>query len=203
MFAQIIIGKYKTDEEFAKKLYKAVDLKKLMPSVADSHLLSIWDSLFKAALTQSYEFLGRGAKNYLLVNENNKPCGALAIFKYINSNLDNYKLRYLCTWPTSVEHREPLAGKALMLNLFKKVFENNQAPGKIELEAINHSLFSPVAKYLNVGFSITGGDNFITNMRINKEKLPKILQKFAHILNIESVEEPQHLDLSRSLDISY
>ncbi len=192
------------DEEFTEELRKSVDLKKLMPSVKDNYLLNIWNSIFGGAITQNNEIMGRGTKNYLLVNEKNKPCGAMAIFKYLNGTYDKYKLQYICTWPTSKEHREPLAGKALILNMFKKIHEkNDETPGRIELEAVNNSLFSPVAKYLQRGFSIFGGDNYTTNMRISTDKLPEILKKFAKILHIENVEDSKKLNLGESLDLSF
>lgn len=193
----------KGDDEFVQKLVQAVDLKKLMPTISDSHLLNVWNSIFKAAVTQSNDFLGKGVKNYLLVNGGNKPCGAMSIFKYLNSIYDKYKLRYICTWPTSVGHREPYAGKSLILSLFNKILGNDNPSSKIELEALNNGLFSPVSKYLEMGFSISGGDNHTTDMRILRNKMPKIIEKFKDILTVERVKEPEDVDLSQVLDISY
>ena len=192
------------DEEFTQKLRESVDFKKLMPSVKDNHLLNIWNTIFGGAITRNNEFYGRRAINYLLVNEKNQPCGAMAVFKYLNDVYEKYKLQYICTWPTSADRREPLAGKALILNMFKRITENGrQTPGRIELEAVNNSLFSPVAKYLQMGFSIFGGDNHTTDMRISKTKLPEVLRKFAKVLHIEELEEPKNLNLNESLNISF
>ena len=183
------------DASFLIKMQNAVDLKRLYKVPLDK--LRNWNALFECATTMGSSF---GLKNFLIANEMGRPCGALVTKKY---NPNQYKVWCLCTWPAEVGKRAVLAGKSLMLGVYKKILNEDGSFSGMSIEAVRDGLFNPVKRYLDLGFSHIGGDEYNANMSISRDKMAKILDKYDDIVHIEEINSVRRVNLDSVLDISY
>ena len=186
---------YDEDKPFLSNMQHAVDLKKLMNVPLD--MLKKWNALFECATTMETSF---GYKNFLIANENGRPCGAIVTKKY---NPNHYKVQYLCTWPAEAGKRVVLAGKSLMLGIYKKILNEDGLFSGMSLEAARDGLFNPVKRYLDLGFSHFSGDEYIANMNIDRIKMYEMLDEYDDIVHIEEVRPSRYVYLGNELDISY
>lgn len=167
------------DSEYLKFLYKNRKLENLMPKLNPLEL-EIWDSVFKDAVKSATypEY------NSFLLASGNKACGLAVTSVGFGKS---YKLNYICTVPVERDKRVPFVGKTLC----RQVFEDFLASGcgHIELLALKYGPFSAVSKYLQLGFGMCGGSDYVELMRISRPKVIKMLKNLDDLMSYTPVVE--------------
>lgn len=100
----------KSDKDFAKKMAKKIDLKRLYPNLESYNGFQEWKNLINNAT----ERIDNHFTSVLAVH-NKRPCGIMIYQK----DEDGLYLNYLARWKTSPEEELPNVGKILMHHLFK------------------------------------------------------------------------------------
>lgn len=180
-----------SDAQFLTDLYNSVNLKELMPNMSEHHYY-LWDGFLKYAL----EFPIDNMKKILIETCDNIPCG---VMKYLDG-AKMFHVDYVVTFPDKPEHRVPYAGQVLFNELFRR-FMNSDAQ-KIELSASRNAPFSPVSKYLKLGFSMLGGDEFSELMRINRERVAQSIDRQKKFLSALELNYPKDVNLSKIISLN-
>ncbi|MCM1009325.1 MAG: hypothetical protein NC390_00415 [Fusobacterium sp.] len=166
------------DTDFLQNMYQKFNLRELMPRLSEQEV-DIWTSVFRKAVDSSV----RPNQTAFLIATDNKPCGlAVSSVGYYN----RYKLNQICTLPVEPGKRVVLAGKTL----FRPIFDAFLASGckDMELEALKFGPFSPVTKYLQMGFGMYGGSDYVELMRINRAKAEKTLKQLDELISYSPVQ---------------
>ncbi len=180
------------DRDFLEKMYKAIDLKKLMPGLYDYDYM-VWDEILHNAVNFSKSAFSRS----ILGVCDNKPCGILNYKEYGV----NYHLNYIATFPAEPEKRVPCAGQILFNEFFNRFIHSNKR--KIELCAVKNSPFSPIAIYKKLGFSMDGGDGYNEDMSITRDRALKTLEKQSKFLTYTQSENSKKVDLDGMLNLDF
>ena len=69
----------------------------------------------------------------------------------------------------------PFAGQILFNEFFKRVLDSSV--DAVELLALKYSPFSPISKYLKLGFKQLGGTDGLETMRISRQGIQTAIQK--------------------------
>lgn len=182
------------DREFLDNMYKKTNLRKLMPTITEQEF-DVWNSVFNKAVNTA----GRPNRTAFLIATDNKPCG-IAVSSVDCYN--KYKLNNICTFPIETGKRPALAGKTL----FRPIFDDFLASGckQIEVEALKFGPFSPVSKYLQLGFGMYGGSDYVELMRTNRPKVLQTLKKLNELIfysPVRNMGEPAKTDLFSELSL--
>lgn len=177
------------DEEFLKKLYKKTNLKTLMPNLRDEEGYETWDWVLKNAINS----FGTKNSKTLLETCNNKPCGIMN-YKDID---DKYYLKFITTFPIQQNKRLPFAGQVLINELFRRFIDTKN--NIIELTALRYSPFSPISKYMQLGFKMYGGTGFSEVMKINRENVEKTLFAQKTLFAAEKLKNQKSVNLEYML----
>jgi len=174
------------DAKFLSDMYDSVKLEKLMPNLSDLEYY-LWDSILQSAIDVSKLPLKRA----FIETYNNIPCGVMCY----STQGKNMHVNFVVTFPDKVSHRVPCAGQILFNELFRRFIISDSQ--KIELNASRYSPFDPVSKYLKLGFSMLGGDNYSEVMRIRKENVLNTLEKQKQFINVTPLYPTKEVDLSK------
>lgn len=170
----------KDDKKFIKSLSESIKVKDLMPDIP-FYKLDVWQELFNIASWQVLD----SRKTGVMITSNKKPCGLMA---FTPSHLD-----IICTWPIETGKKVPFAGTALMKTLFEEFIKRENF--FLTLNAVTNGPFSNVSKFTRLGFKQTGGENHITSMRTNRNKILEVLQDLNKSLKTIPVESNRNIDL--------
>lgn len=180
------------DREFLVNMYKQTNLRELMPKLTEQEI-DIWNSVFNRAVNSACS----PNQTAFLIAADNKPCGiAVSSIGYYN----RYKLNNICTFPTEAGKRVVLAGKTL----FRPIFDNFLASGckYMELEALKFGPFGAVSKYLQLGFGMYGGSDYVELMRTDRPKVLQTLKKLNELISYSPVPvEVGHVETAKNLDL--
>ena len=181
------------DQDFLRNLYNKIDVEKRYPGLSDTEY-SLWDYVLDVGLRGYYD--NRIRKGLLLANQDKIPCG---VMKY-EDNKAKANIKYFATWPIEVSQRVPLAGKTLMLEFFRQILDN---PGTriVELNALKYSAFSPISKYMEMGFKMVGGTDGNQLMHLKLENIPAVIEKFKNKIKIMPLTEPRKVLIDKDLNI--
>ena len=179
------------DANFLEKMYKSINLKKMMPKMHEGDIF-IWDSMLKSAIDCSKN----SYRKAFLETCDNIPCGILNYTAFDTF----YHLNYVVTFPTKPQNRVPYAGQILFNELFQRFIPEKDVT-KIEMQALRNSPFDPISKYLKLGFWQCGGDNFSEVMKINKEKASAALKKQSEYLTSTPLSNQANVDLNKVIDL--
>ena len=180
------------DRNFLNKMYKAVNLRKLMPGLYEYDYI-IWDEILHTAIQKSKAAYA----NSILGVCNNKPCG---ILNYTDS-YKMYNLNYVATFPTESKKRVPCAGQILLNELLNRFIQSDKK--RIELCAVKDSPFSPVTTYSQLGFSMDGGDNYNEFMSITRERANQTLLKQDEYIISVPVKNKEIVNLENELSLDF
>ena len=180
------------DKSFLARMYKSIDLKKLMPNLKD-HDYIMWDAVIDTAIKRT-----NSADNISLLETcNDVPCGILN-YKDINNR---YNLNYVATFPVKAGEKVPFAGQIIFNEFFNRFLNSDKK--NIELYAIKKSYFDPVSKYLGLGFRMMGGDNNYEKMVINKERAKQTLLKQKEFIGYTPIKTSENIDLNEHINLNY
>lgn len=170
------------DEKNLEKLKAKIDLKSLWTNLQQKDY-ETWSFIKDKALTV------RGFNKFaFLLTSNNKPCGAMS-----GSNIwGKCNLNYISTWPIEQNKKMPLAGKVLLLNLFKTVLKTDNL--EVVLTALKGDPFQAFMKYKALKFKPCGGDGNGEEMKIKVKDIPAVIEEYANLIDIEAVED-EEIDL--------
>lgn len=182
-----------SDEPFLEEISaRTKNLKRRYANLSGEQYWS-WYDVIARGLNQS---LDSKTNTLLLANSNNNPCGFL---NYTEKPL-KYEVNYVSTWPVIPNQRGLMAGKTLFYELFN-IFKKDPERNSITLEALIDSAFSPVTKYLELGFKPRGGPNGIENMKISDAGISISLDVFKSKILRTEIENPSEVNLFDTLKI--
>lgn len=187
-----------SDRDFLEKMSEKIDVKNLKSGL-DEYDYLVWDKLIKGAIRTSFD----EGKTAYLETVDNAPCGIMNYQKIRNTQTNQpyaYHLDYITTLPKAKDEKTPYAGQILFHELFKQFIDEKQT--YISLEAPNNSPFSPIAKYLNLGFNITGGTDYAETLRIYENNVKKTYKKQQEFLTFDRFEKSESVDLDEHTDLS-
>jgi hypothetical protein len=178
------------DKEFLSKMYRTVNLKKLMPNLHEYDYIN-WDGIIKEAIYKTND------KDRITIIEtcNDKPCGILNF----TPQGKEYCLNFIATFPIKIKKRVPCGGQILFNKLFKN-FINSDAES-INLSALKTAPFSPISKYRELGFISTGGDDWLEDMTIYRDGIEIAIEKQDKFLSSKQVEKETDLDLGQIINL--
>lgn len=175
------------DEKFVERLKSKINLRSLWQGLSDVDY-GIWKHIMQQALS-----VGKENSLTLLLTHQKKPCGALQA----NSYFGNSFIDYISTWPIQLNEKMPLAGKTLILQLFKQILKNNSS--SISLNAIKDDPFGALGKYLSLGFESVEDLGCCETLKIEKNDVSKIIDMYSSLVELTSVNE-EDVDLSEKFD---
>ena len=182
-----------SDKEFLCKLYESINLPRLYEGLSD-YDYEMWDWVIHEGMFKSLG--GKYSDTFLLADKNKKPCG---IMKLEGFNEKNKILSYISTWPVVKNTKKLLAGKTLILSMFKKLINTEDIT--ITLDAIKYSPFDPTQTYKKMGFNVIGGDNNVNFMKIQKRGIQKAIEEYSDKINIQELKETKEINLFKELMI--
>lgn len=180
------------DKHFLDNLYKSLNLKKLMPHMAESYC-TIWNEIINNAIKLSKSI----SKKSILETHNNIPCGILSYTDIENK----YYLNYIATFPTEIGKRVPAAGQILFFEIFNRFIKSDKT--NIELSALRQAPFNPISTYLELGFDMKGGNDYNELMRINKNRAAETLLEQKKYINYIQIQNPEYIDLNKHLKLNF
>lgn len=154
---------------------------------------TLWDSILSYGLNQS---LGNGKYTLLLTDKNKCACG----FLNYSEMPDRFEVNYVSTWPNKENGRGLLAGKTLFMELFN-IFKEDIRRKTINLEALRCAPFSPISKYMELGFKSYGGSNFQEYMRISRDGVLKSIDKYKDLILRREIKNPVEVDFNNTVHI--
>ncbi|MBR1776219.1 hypothetical protein IJ750_04010 [bacterium] len=155
------------DSSFLQKLVSSINLKNLMPNLTKEEY-EAWEHFFKRAAERGSSQEGKT----IIESYNDKFCGILNYTELPNG----FYVNHVVTVPDKESHRVPCAGQILFNELFYRLIGSKNAK-KIELQAYKQSPFSPISKYLKLGFYPSGGSGCVELMRIFINSIKETLEK--------------------------
>ena len=88
--------------------------------------------------------------------------------------------------------------------MFYKIFQEacKKDNPVVRITALKHSPYSPVTKYLQLGFDIIDGDiNDVERMIIREEGIDRSLRDLAEKIKLVPLKNQEEVDLEKELDI--
>lgn len=155
-----------SDKQFLKDFYANLNLKKLMPGLQD-HEYNIWNNIIESVV----KVANTDGRKTILETCNDIPCGLLSYSKYAK----NLHVNYVATVPIEPKKRVPFAGQILFNEFFKRVLDS--CANTAELLALKYSPFSPISRYLILGFKPLGGTDGLEKMRISRQAVQTTVDK--------------------------
>ena len=175
-----------TDKGFITQLSKDIDLKKLIPGIS-SYDFEIYNTILK----HSFESTNNQNKNSMLLACDDKPYSIIVTSKkYTGQFVD-----YICSWPIEAKQKAPFGAQTLITQIYTDFLETDLK--FIELYATRFG--SAVSKYMQLGFSSKGGDNFVEIMQISRERVKQYYQKLKEKINLTPSNDNTDIDLSKIL----
>ena len=113
---------------------------------------------------------------------------------------DRFEVNYVSTWPNKENSRGLLAGKTLFMELFN-IFKEDARRKTINLEALRCAPFSPISKYMELGFKSYGGSNFQEYMRISRDGVLKSIDKYKDLILRREIKNPVEVDFNNTVHI--
>ncbi len=171
----------KNDIGFLNNFYKNLDLKTLMPNLKDYEYVA-WDGVIQNLV----EVAVKNGRKTIMETLDGKLCGLLNYKEYPLK----FHVNYVATVPVEPKTKVPFAGQILFNEFFRRLLDS--CIDKAELNALKYSAFSPITKYIKLGFKSIGGDNQIESMRIYRENIIETFKKqnkFIHYNNEIEKEE--------------
>lgn len=178
------------DSPFLNRMYDSINLKKNYPGLSEKEYF-LWQGLLKTGV----ENAANSDKKVLLETCDNVPCG---ILNYI-AGPKRYNLSYIVTFPTKPKEKVPCAGQILFNELFKRFIPDSA--NFIELQAMREAPFSPVTKYLRLGFKMHGGDSISEEMSIGKDGATAALAKQKEFLTSKVLSNQPDEDFDKTLHL--
>ena len=180
------------DEPFLEEISLNTNVMNRVKGLTDIEY-TIWDSILGEGLTQ---LLGSNKFTLLLADKNKCACG----FLNYKQMPDKFSVEYVSTWPNKEGERGLLAGKTLFMELFN-IFKQDTERKSIILEALTCAPFSPISKYMELGFRSFGGQNFQEYMRISRNGILKSLDKYKNMILRKEIKNPVEVDFNNTLHI--
>jgi len=170
------------DNAFLNNFYKNLDLKTLMPNLKEYEYVA-WDGVIQNAV----EVATRNGRKTILETFDDKPCGLLNYKEYPLK----FHLNYVATVPVEPKQKVPCAGQILFNEFFRRLLDS--CVDKAELNALKYSAFSPISKYLKLGFKFIGGDERVESMRISREHIVSELEQQDKFIQYSSVADSKEV----------
>jgi hypothetical protein len=180
------------DEPFLEEISLNTNVMNRVKGLTDIEY-TIWDSIMGEGLDQ---LLGNNKFTLLLADKNKCACG----FLNYKQMPDKFSVEYVSTWPNKEGERGLLAGKTLFMELFN-IFKQDTERKSIILEALKCAPFSPISKYMELGFRSFGGQNFQEYMRISKNGVLQSLDKYKNMILRKEIKNPVEVDFNNTLHI--
>ena len=181
-----------SDEPFLEEIAQRTNIMKRYTKLTGNEYQSWYDVMIRGL----YQSLDSNTHTILLANSNNNPCGFL---NYTEKPL-KFEVNYVSTWPVIPNQRGIMAGKTLFYELFN-IFKKGPERNSITLEALTDGAFSPVSKYLELGFKLLGGPNGKENMKISDAGVSISLDKFKSKILRTEIENSKDINLYDELKI--
>ena len=173
------------DEPFLEELYNRTNIMKRYKNLSQTEY-QIWDGIMSYGLNQ---MLGNDKYTLLIADKLKRPCGFLNYTEYP----EKIKVNYAATWPNKQNERGIMAGKALFTELFT-IFLKDIKRKTITLEALRFAPFSPVSKYMELGFKMCGGSEWQETMRISDIGVSKSIEKFKQMIVREEIKKETNIN---------
>lgn len=178
------------DKPFLTKLLNDLDVRKLHDGFNEKDYTQ-WNEIIQSAIAGCIS-----SKNGLLVAKDNTPCGILCY----SDMYKNRHVRDVATWPADKNQKVPFAAKTLFLQLFKETLDSSIFG--ISLNAIKGSEFTPINKYISLGFSPLGGEYpNLEFMKILKPKLASSIDKLQEFINLTPAKSTEEVCLNEILQL--
>lgn len=124
---------------------------------------------------------------------NGTPCSILVSNKKRNREY----VDFACSWPIETNKKAPFGAQILFTQLYKNFLKTDLQ--YIELNAVR--IGSAIAKYIQMGFTSHGGDNYTEIMQISREKVKLCYNTLKENFNLISSQENKDIDLTKHLKL--
>lgn len=182
------------DRKFLENLYTNTKLECLYDNLTEYQYF-IWDHIMERGLTEP---ITSKTKTFVLADSGKNPCG---VMRYHDSKLKN-KLQYISTWPVEKNEKKLLAGKTLIMEMFRQLMPKSK-DSTAELVALKMSAFNPIQTYVQTGFKRTGKSTAYTDsMRISHTNMERMYKKYSDIIKFTPCEERVEVNLFDELNIN-
>lgn len=183
-----------SDKRFARKMLKAIDLRKLYPSTneKDYAYFPAWKTLIKGAVDRI------GHEQVILAVQDNIPCGIMS-FRHHNAEMH---LSRIATWnikpATKVEH----AGKTLMHEIFRDASANKIRNINLVASSIQPRGRSCINFYSKMGFVNTQPlePNYFEMPHTNYAMKCAQLENF---FTYKKIDNPEEVKLRNKISLSF
>ncbi len=176
------------DKAFTTQLVKSIDLKKLMPD-ANPNDLEFHDYILK----RSFACAHNKNNESMLLTCDGTPCSILVS----NKKRSGEYVDFACSWPIKKNKKAPFGAQILFTQLYKNFLKTDLQ--FIELNAAR--IGSAMTKYIQMGFTSRGGDNYTEIMRISRDKVKLFYQTLKENFNLTPSQENKDIDLTKHLKL--
>lgn len=170
------------DRDFITQLSTNIDLKKLIPNISNDEF-EIYNNIIK----RSFDKANYQSKSSMLLACDDKPCSIIVTSK----NRSEQIVDYICSWPIEPKQKAPFGAQTLFTQIYKDFLNTDLK--FIELQAIRFG--SAISKYMQLGFTSRGGNNFVEIMRISKDRVLQYYQKLKEKINLTPSGDNTDIDL--------
>lgn len=180
------------DRPFLLRLADEVDVGKLRDGFTKKEY-EVWNGVIRSGLIGC----GGNERGYLLAKDN-IPCGVMRYQPMPNKIF----VQDVATWGVEKNKKVPFAGKVLFMQLFSDFMSGLRPLSRIELCALKDSPYTPVFRYMKLGFKSCGGCSiYYEEMRILKSGIEKSLNELKSMIKFTPETNPKEVDFNKILKI--
>jgi len=193
--SETVLKLYRTtgkDNYFMSQLAKDIDVSKLRDGFTQREY-DVWNDVIKCGLIGCC-----GTKRGYLLTKDNVPCGVMRYQPMQNRIF----VQDVATWGVEKNKKVPFAGKVLFMQLFSDFMAGISPLSRIELCALKEAPYTPVFRYMKLGFKSCGGSSpCYDDMRILKSGIEKSLNELKSMIKFIPEINPKEVDLNKILKI--